>query len=302
MGRGFCISELLKFLKDTQIVEIEMPKKDFFITGFSPITDSLENTLSWMKEQQLDWNKIRSKVVICSHKLTLPENTDIFFIPVEKPRFVIMKILQKFVYEPKFTGISDTVKMGKDCYISENVYIGHYSVIGENVEIGAGTVIHGRVSVYDNVKIGNNCTIDSGVVIGADGFGYEKDEEGVLQKIIHIGGVLIEDDVEIGSNTCIDRGTLGDTIIHKNVKIDNLCHIAHNVEIGENTTVIALAMIGGSTKIGKNCWVAPSSALREGLIIGSNALIGLGAVVVKNVDAGDIVAGVPAKSIRKTKE
>lgn len=302
MGRGFCLSELIEFLEDTQIIEMEMPKEDFFITGFSPISNSLENTLSWIKEQQLDWDKIRSKVVICSHKLTLPENTNIFFIPVEKPRFVLMKILRKFAYEPIPAGISDTVRMGKDCHIGENVYIGHYSVIGKNVEIGAGTLIHSGVCVYADVKIGNNCIINSGVVIGADGFGYEKDEEGVLQKIIHIGGVLIEDDVEIGSNTCIDRGTLGNTIIHKNVKIDNLCHIAHNVEIGENTTVIALALIGGSTKIGKNCWVAPSSTLREGLIIGSNALIGLGAVVVKNVDAGDIVAGVPAKSIRKTEE
>lgn len=301
MVNGFYFLELVNFLKESHITDLVVPKEDFLISSFSPISDSLENSLSWMKEQVVDWGKIKSKVVICSCNLRLPENTGIFFIPVEKPRFTFMKILQKFANEPTSVGIADTVRIGKDCHIGENVFIDHYTVLGKNVKIGKETVIHSGVSIYDNVKIGNRCIIHSGVVIGSDGFGYEKDEEGILQKIIHIGGVVIEDDVEIGSNTCIDRGTLGDTKIYKNVKIDNLCHIAHNVEIGENSTVIALAMIGGSTIIGKNCWIAPSSALREKLIIGSNALIGLGAVVVKNVDSEDIVVGVPAKSTRKEK-
>jgi UDP-3-O-[3-hydroxymyristoyl] glucosamine N-acyltransferase len=131
------------------------------------------------------------------------------------------------------------------------------------------------------------------------GFGYEKDEDGHYQVIPHIGGVLIEENVEIGNNTCIDRAVLGNTILKKNCKIDNLVHIAHGVIVGENSLVIAHAMVGGSTVIGDNVWVAPNAALINKITIGDNATIGLGAVVVKNVGENDTVIGNPAKPMIK---
>ncbi len=272
---------------------------DLHIKGFSPISQSEKNTLSWMRDQAVTWSKIDSAVVICSKTLETPKNTGIVFIPVQNPRLVFAKILERFGVQGSDPAIAPTAIIGKNVTIGESVSIGHYSVIGDFVSIGSNTIIHPNVSIYDHVSIGERCRIHSGAVIGSDGFGYEKDEEGILIKIPHIGGVVIEEDVEIGSNVCIDRGTIGNTVIQKNTKIDNLCHIAHNVHIGKNTTIIALSMIAGSVVIEDNCWVAPCSAIREGLVVGKESFIGLGAVVVKRVERGDIVVGVPAKSIKK---
>jgi UDP-3-O-[3-hydroxymyristoyl] glucosamine N-acyltransferase len=112
--------------------------------------------------------------------------------------------------------------------------------------------------------------------------------------------VIIEDCVDIGANTCIDRGTLGNTVIRRGAKIDNLVHIAHNVVVGENTMVIANAMIGGSTEIGADSWVAPSATLRDAIQIGAASTVGLGAVVTKSVPDGEVWAGNPAKFLRRS--
>jgi UDP-3-O-[3-hydroxymyristoyl] glucosamine N-acyltransferase len=169
------------------------------------------------------------------------------------------------------------------------------AIIGNNVVIGAGTTIDANVIIYDDVKIGSNCRIMSGSVIGSDGFGYEKDSDGTWFKIEHLGSVVIGNNVDIGSNTCIDRGTLGNTIIGDNVKIDNLVHIAHNTTVNNGSMIIANAMVAGSCVIGENVWIAPSSSIREGVIIGDGSLVGMGSVVTKNVDKNVIVMGVPAK-------
>ena len=135
--------------------------------------------------------------------------------------------------------------------------------------------------------------------IGGTGFGYEKNTDGEFELFPHIGGVRIEKNVDIGANTCIDRGTLGNTIIGAGSKIDNLVHIAHNVKIGRNCAIIAHSMIGGSTVINDNCWVAPSACVRDGISIGSNSIIGLGSVVVKPIPDNEVWAGNPARKFEK---
>jgi len=114
----------------------------------------------------------------------------------------------------------------------------------------------------------------------------------------HIGNVLIYDKVEIGNNTCIDRAVLGSTIIHENVKIDNLVHIAHGVVIQENSLIIAHAMIGGSAEIGKNVWIAPGALIINKGKVEDDSVVGMGAVVIKKVDKRAIVAGNPAKFLK----
>lgn len=186
----------------------------------------------------------------------------------------------------------------------------HTSVIGKNVAIGHGCFIGANVKIADNVTIGNNVLIEcpttigsnsiihSGTVIGTDGFGYYKDKE-EYKKVPHFGGVNIGKNVEIGANTCIDRGTLDDTIIENGSKIDNLCHIAHNVYIGENAMVIALSLLGGSSRLEKNAYMAPGSILKNQIIVGENSLVGMGSVVIHNVEANKVVVGTPARIIRE---
>jgi UDP-3-O-[3-hydroxymyristoyl] glucosamine N-acyltransferase len=141
--------------------------------------------------------------------------------------------------------------------------------------------------------------IHAGSVIGADGFGYSRNDDGELEKFPHIGSVVIEDRVEIGSNTSVDRGTLSNTVIREGAKIDNFVHVAHNVVIGKHAAVIAHAMIGGSTEIGDYGWIAPSAALMNGLHIGKGATVGLGAVVTKNIPDNETWAGVPAMPLKE---
>jgi UDP-3-O-[3-hydroxymyristoyl] glucosamine N-acyltransferase len=224
------------------------------------------------------------------------------YLFTDNPRNAFRLILNAF-FAPKQTfsvsktaNIHPSVKLGKTVFIGENVVIEQNCQLGENVVIGHNTVLHANTVVKNGVQIGCNC------VVGSVGFGYEKDEKGAYIFIPHIGNVVLEEGVEIGNCTVIDRAVMGSTILRNNVKVDNLVHIAHGVVIGENSLIIANAMVGGSTKIGKNVWVAPSSTLINKIEIGDNAVIGLGAVVVKSVQNDAIVVGNPARPLEKRKD
>jgi len=151
------------------------------------------------------------------------------------------------VYIGDYAYIGKRAKIGNECRIYEHVYI------GDDVVIGNHCIIYPGVKIYPGMVIGNNVILHAGVVIGSDGFGFAPLPDGSYKKIQHTGNVIIEDDVELGANTTVDKSQIGSTIIHRGVKIDNLCQIAHNVEIGENTVMAALSGIAGSAKVGKNC-------------------------------------------------
>lgn len=182
--------------------------------------------------------------------------------------------------------------------IGENVKIGIGCVIEGNVVIGENTEIHHNVVIRNGTKIGKNCTIFSGTIIGERGFNYSTDSDGTRHMLKHYGGVVIEDDVHIGDNCCIIQGAIDDTIIKRGVKLNTMVHVAHNVIIGENTIVTAPTHICGSVIIGRNCHIA-ATIIRNQVKIGDNSVLGLGSVVVKDVDAGITVVGNPAKPLVK---
>ncbi|MBQ9469457.1 MAG: hypothetical protein IJU72_00730 [Bacteroidales bacterium] len=165
--------------------------------------------------------------------------------------------------------------------------------------IGDDTCIHANVVIDNCVRIGKQCEIKSGAVIGQSGFGFERDADGMPLLFPHKGGVVVGDNVYIGANTCIDRGTLGDTVVASNAKIDNLVHIAHNCHIGEGAFVIAGASLGGGTRVGRGCWLAPNVTIKEQTVIHDNALIGLGAVVLKEVEPNVVMVGNPARKLER---
>jgi UDP-3-O-[3-hydroxymyristoyl] glucosamine N-acyltransferase len=189
--------------------------------------------------------------------------------------------------------VSETSEIGKDCYV------GNFSVIEDNCSIGDNVIIYDRVSILENTKVGNNCIIQPGTVIGADGFAYERYENTLeLERFPHMGGIMIQDNVEICSNCSIARGTINDTVIGYGTKLDALVHVAHNVTIGANTVITAGVVIGGSTTVGDTCWLGLNSTLKNKIKIGRQVIVGSGASVIHDIADEDIVAGVPAKSIK----
>jgi len=222
------------------------------------------------------------------------------WIITENPRRAFLKTVKTFFYQPdQEIGIQHSAKIHTSAQLDrETASIGNHVVIekgcsiGKNVRIGHNTVILSNTVIGDNVTIGNNNTI------GGIGFGYEKSEDGAYELIPHIGNVVLDDDVEIGNNVTIDRAVLGSTHIGKNVKIDNLVHIAHGVQIGENSLIIANSMVAGSVKIGRDVWVGPSTSIIQNIKIGDGALIGVSSNVLKEVEPSSVMAGNPAKKLR----
>ena len=197
--------------------------------------------------------------------------------------------LGKKVYVGDFAYIGKKARVGDYTKIYENVYV------GDGVTIGSHCIIYPGVRIYPGMQIGNNVIIHSNAVIGADGFGFAPLEDGTWKKTEHTGNVIIEADVEIGANTTIDKSQMGSTIIHRGVKIDNLCMIAHNVEISENTVMAGQSGIAGSTKIGRHCILGGQVGIAGHLTVADNTSFGAQAGLQGSVKKeGQAFMGSPA--------
>ena len=207
--------------------------------------------------------------------------------------------------------IYPSAKLGRKVYVGSYSYIGRKCRVGDgtricqNVYIGDGTVIgkecilYPGVRIYPGMVIGDRVILHANCVIGSDGFGNAPQPDGTWEKIEHLGNVVIGNDVEIGANTTVDRAEMESTVIGNGVKIDNLCQIAHNVQIGDNTVMAAQTGVAGSTKIGKNCIIAGQVGIVGHLTIADNTTIAAQAGVIGNVrQSGQKIFGTPAIDIK----
>jgi len=286
--------------------------EDNIIKGDANFNFSNVQTSENINDESLDWvnpiktNKIeyiknsKAPVILCElslhNEITEIPNKCIIF--VNNPKLTFLRIVEKFFSTKPQPGIHQTAVIHAEAEISPKCHIGPNNYIGK-CKVGSGSIIYGNCFIYDNTTIGDNVTIHAGAVIGADGFGYQRNEEGAFEKFPHIGGVMINDNVEIGANVTIDRGTLGNTIIEEGAKIDNGGFIAHNVKIGKHTATLGNMAIGGSTKVGDYCWIAPLVIVRDQISIGNNVTVAMGSVVTKNIPSGETWAGSPAKPLEE---
>jgi UDP-3-O-[3-hydroxymyristoyl] glucosamine N-acyltransferase len=235
----------------------------------------------------------------------------------EKPYIAFIKALEFFYmpYRPE-PGIHPQAMLSASATIGKDVAIGAFVFIDEDVEIGDGSVlfpfvsvyprvnigrqavIHSFVSIREDSRIGNRVILHNGVVLGSDGFGFQKAEDGSHIKIPQKGIVIIEDDVEIGANTTIDRAALGETIIKRGTKIDNLVQVAHSVEIGSESILAAQTGIAGSSKVGKNFIAGGQVGIPDHITIGDNVIIAAKSGITKNLPTGSFVSGSPHLDIR----
>lgn len=192
------------------------------------------------------------------------------------------------LYLGAFSYLGSNVRLGNNVKIYPNVYIGDNVTIGDNVVVFAGA------KIYSESIIGNDCVIHSGVIIGADGFGFTPNELGEFAKVPQTGNVILEDNVDVGAGTTIDRATLGSTILRKGVKLDNQIQIAHNVEIGQHTVIAAQTGIAGSTKIGKHCMIGGQVGIVGHIIIGDYVRIQAQSGIGRNIKDREVLQGSPA--------
>ena len=290
------VKSLVKRLDDVGFEYQLNTPLDIDLIGVSVFPAGEPYTLSMWRKNHIPMKEIRpneGNVLLCTLE-TSSEFASAGFhtIVVKDPRAAFAVMASSFMraetIDTRSNPISEMAHIGEGTQIGHNVVLGEVS-IGSNCEIGNNVVIKSGTAIGNNVEIGDNTTI------GGVGFGYVDLPDGSTFQVPHLGGVEIADGVHIGSNTCIDRGSIGNTVIGENSRIDNLVHIAHNVQIGKGVFVIAGAEISGSVKIGDKAWIAPNACVREGLTIGASAVVGLGSVVVKDVAEGTTVMGVPAR-------
>jgi acyl-[acyl carrier protein]--UDP-N-acetylglucosamine O-acyltransferase len=185
--------------------------------------------------------------------------------------------------------------------IHPSVSMGKHVVVGKNVTIDEGTHIDHHVVIRDNVSIGKYCHISSHVVIGEDGFGYERDENNVPIKFLHFGTVVIGDRVSIGSSCAIDRGTLSNTTIGDDTKLDNMVHVAHNCKIGQRVLVTACVEMSGGVTVEDDVWIGPNVSLMDQITLAQHTFIGIGTVVTKSSNPGEVIVGNPGRVIKVNK-
>ncbi len=240
------------------------------------------------------------------------------YIRVENPELAFGMLLGVFHPEHRpESGVHPTAIIGRGTRIDEGTCVGPYvtiegaSVIGSGTLIGPHTHIGANVTIGSDCRVGPGCTIlhdvelgnrvriHTGVRLGVDGFGYTAGAEG-LMRIPQVGRCIIGDDVEIAANCTVDRGALGDTVIGRGTKIDNLVHIAHNVKIGEDCIIVAQVGVAGSVRIGDGAQLGGQAGIAGHITIGSGARIAAQAGVIGDVPAGAVVSGYPARPHRQS--
>lgn len=290
------IAEIEKFLTaEKQIFRIQV-SEEVEVCGFSSLDHYKEGTLTWIKTADR-WQEGMPDIALCivqeGVELPLPNQ-----IICENSKAVFFMLIDRFfsVSEEDEAPIGKNTVIGSNVKIGKNVRIGHNCSITGDVVIGDDTVIHDNVVIRHRVRIGKRCVIQSLAMIGEDGFGAYVEEGHRKVMVKHYGGVTIGDDVYIGSHTDIERGTIDDTYIGDGVKLSPSVVIGHNSRIGRDTLMVCSDLYG-SVILGENTWIV-GSTVKNHCSVGDNTLIGVGTVVTKDIPAGKVAVGVPAKVIR----
>ena len=286
---------------------------------FAKIEEGIPGAISFLSNPKYTpyIYETKASIVLVNKDFTPEQEVKATLIKVDNAYESLAKLLNLYeMSKPKRTGsderayVAETAKIGKDVYIAPFACIGDHAEVGDNTvihphatvgggaKIGSNCILYANSTVYHDCRVGNNCILHAGCVIGADGFGFAPTPQG-YEKIPQIGIVILEDNVEVGANTCIDRATMGATVIHSGVKLDNLVQIAHNDEIGSHTVMAAQVGIAGSTKVGEWCMFGGQVGIAGHLKIGNQVNLGAQSGVPGNIKSGSQLIGTPPMELKQ---
>lgn len=284
---------------------------DIVISNVASLQDASAGDISFLAHRRYlkDLQETNASAVV------LPRDIPFDRLPsirVEDPYYAFSQLLHIFYDTPYIpAGVDNRAVVGREpqigrdvtiypyVYIEDEVSIGNnviiypWTFIGKGSSIGEYSIIYPNVTIRERCSIGRRVIIHSGAVIGSDGFGFVQ-RKGIHHKIPQVGGVIIEDDVEIGANTTVDRGTVGNTVIKRGTKIDNLIQIAHNVTVGEDCLFAAQSGIAGSAQLGSHVTLAGQAGVTGHIRIGDNVTVAGQSGVTKDIKDGQTVSGMPA--------
>jgi UDP-3-O-[3-hydroxymyristoyl] glucosamine N-acyltransferase len=292
---------------------LENGSPDLEITGVAGVEAATVGQLTFVANPKYvaRAKKTQASAVIVAEDF--PGSLDCALLRSNNAYLTFARAIELFYQPPKYgAGIHSTAVIHPSSKLGKNAAVGPYVVVDEDVEIGAQCVLLSHVVIYRGARIGNNffahahavvregcrlgdnVTLQNGVVIGADGFGFAKDDEGRWRKIVQSGPAVLEDDIEVQANACVDRASIGETRIGRGTRIDNLVQVGHGSRVGENTLLCAQVGLAGSTDVGRNVILAGQVGVAGHCKIGDGVIATAQSGIPSDVPAGQVVSGYPA--------
>jgi len=304
LKKNIKLQDIIAFL-GYDVIDVLGSISRVYVMHLKPSESVDEYTLDWINPTKANKQAIaensKARVILVDKDIQYTESIRSqrkILIVVENPKLALLSIGNHFFVEKIEPGIHKTATIHAKADIGVNFHAGANVVVG-NCTIGHDVTLHPNVVVHDGVVIGNHVTVKPMSVLGFEGFGYERDTNNNLVKFPQLGGLIINDHVDIGSGCCIDKGSLSDTIIGYNSKINSFSRIGHNVKIGKNVIIGGHVHVTGSTIIEDDVWVAPGVCFRGHQIVGKGSTLGIGAIVTKDVPPYETWVGNPARKTPK---
>jgi UDP-3-O-[3-hydroxymyristoyl] glucosamine N-acyltransferase len=297
MSANRSVNEIIEFLGLTP------GKADLMVEGIAPLGEVGTSQLTFVTDPirsavDLARAMAAGAIVLFPNDSQSPDIGHGMVIRVDNPRAAFAAVVQKFFAPVVVAGIASTAIIHVSAHVANSASIGHFTVIGADVIVGEGVEIRNHVVIGERVVIGDACLIKSHAVIGEEGFGIDRDASGNNVRLPHLGSVRLGSHVEVGNFTTVCSGTITPTVVGDYTKIDDHVHVAHNCRIGRNVVITACAELSGSITMEDDVWIGPNASLIQGISVGKNALIGIGAVVTKSVPANEVQFGNPARRFR----
>lgn len=276
--------------------------RDRVISGLAPVGAASADQLTFVVDpdtyrEQLEAALRAGAVVLVPSAVSRTTEDDGAIIAVESPRAAFAIAVARFFARTPSPGIAETARVDAGASVHPEAHIGEYSVVRAGAVIGAGAEIRDHVVIGHDVRIGDHALIKSHAVIGEEGFGMERDAAGDYIRIPHVGSVVLAEHVEVGNFVTVCSGTITPTRVGDHTKIDDHAHIAHNCQIGRNVIVTAGVTLSGSVTVEDDTWIGPNASVIQGVTLGKDSVLGIGAVAIRSVPANEVRTGNPARRL-----